>query len=174
MKKSIILSVFAFLFFSVSASFAQDDLLLGKWKIDKIVTKKIYDYANQIIENPELITDEKPQEIIDEENSIQVFIDKGSFLEIKPKNVYILGLYNFIADEILPIKTTWYYMNEDKKAFNIAPQETKKVVKNGKSSKLTARNSVDYTIYQIIKLSEDKLMLFIEKENISYELSRVK
>lgn len=174
MKKSIVLSVFTFLFFSVSTSFAQNDLLLGKWKIDKIITKKIYDYGEQVIENPEIIADGKPQEIIDEENSIQNFIDKGSFFEIKAKNVFIVGFYNFIADEILPIKTTWYYMNEDKKAFNIAPQETQKVVKNSKSSKITARNSVEYTIYQIVELSEDKLMLFIEKENISYELSRAK
>lgn len=174
MKKSIILSLIIFFFLSVSSSFAQNDLLIGKWKIDKIVTKKMYDYANQIIENPELIAEGKPQEIINEEDAVQVLIDEGSFIEIKSKNVFILGLYNFIADEILPIKTTWYYMNEDKKAFNIAPQETKKVIKNGKSSKLTARNSVDYTIYKILELSEDKLMLFIEKENISYELSRVK
>lgn len=174
MKKSILLSVFIFFFLSVSTSFAQQDGLLGKWKIDKIVTKKIYDYANQVIENPEIIADGKPQEIIDEENALQVFVDEGSFIEIKSKNVFIMGFYNFIADEILPIKTTWYYMDEDKKAFNIAPQETKKVVKNGKSGKLTARNSVDYTIYKILELSEDKLMLFIEKENITYELSRVK
>ncbi len=174
MKKSILLSVFVFFFLSINTSFAQQDGLIGKWKIEKIVTKKMYDYANQIIENPEIIADGKPQEIIDEENSIQVLVDKGSFIEIKSKNVFILGLYNFIADEILPIKTTWYYMNEDKKAFNIAPQETKKVIKDKKGVKLTARNSVDYTIYKILELSEDKLMLFIEKENITYELSRVK
>jgi hypothetical protein len=170
--KKIVLSIL--LLCNINYLFAQQDLLLGKWKIDKIVTKKIYEYADKIIENPELIGEEKPQEIIDEENALQVFIDKGSFLEIKPKNVFILGLYNFIAEDILPIKTSWYYMNDNKKAFNIAPQEVKKTVKNKKGTKLTARNAVDYTIYKILELSDDKLMLFIEEANITYNLSRVK
>jgi len=170
--KKIVLTIL--LLCCVNFLFAQQDLLLGKWKIDKIVTKKIYDYADKIIENPELITEEKPQEIVDEENALQNFIDKGGFLEIKSKNVFILGLYNFIADEVLPIETSWYYMDGDKKAFNIAPQETKKTIKKKRGIKVTASNAVDYTIYRILELSENKLKLFIDEVGVSYDLSRIK
>jgi|GEM_PF-5334734 len=56
---------------------------------------------------------------------LQQLVDKGSFIEIKKNDVFISGFYNFFADKVIPVKTTWYYMNGEKKAFNTAPHEVK-------------------------------------------------
>lgn len=57
--KKIVLTILSLC--CVNFLFAQQDLLLRKWKIDKISTKKTLDYGRKVIENPDLITQEKPE-----------------------------------------------------------------------------------------------------------------
>jgi hypothetical protein len=164
-QKKLLLLHFVCLFSLIGqTSFAQnqDDLLLRRWKMTEIITQKMLNYSEQIIENTDLLGKPKPQEIIDEENMVQNLIDKGSYIDIKKGNVFIMGLYNFVADEILPIKTRWYYL-DDNKAFNIAPEKVTKTVKNKKGVKITATNSMDYTKYRILELSATVLKLRVEK-----------
>lgn len=142
----------------------QDELLMKKWKFEKISTEKLQQYGASLIENPELIGQPKPQEILDEEDFIQSLIEKESYIEIKKDNVFIMGMYNFIADDIIPIKTVWYYMNGTTEKFNIAPQKVTKKVKTQKGGNLTASNSIDYTIYRIVEVNATHLKLLVEKD----------
>ena len=104
----------------------------------------------------------KTQEIIDEENMVQNLIDKGSYIDIKKGDVFIMGMYNFMADDILPIKTKWLYL-DGKETFNVAPEKVKKVVKNKKGVKITATNAMQYTQYRILELSDTVLKLRVER-----------
>jgi hypothetical protein len=158
----IVLSFFAVVVTQRLCAQSQDELLMRRWKITKISTEKILKYNESLIENPGLIGEQKPQVIIDEENLIQNLIDKGSFIHIKKGKVFIIGMYNFIADEIIPIKTIWDYLDKEAKQFNIAPQKTTKTIKSKKGNSLKATNSVDYTRYRILELTTTKLKLLIE------------
>ncbi len=154
--------------------FAQEDLLIRKWKIDKIASKKILDYGQKLIDNPALMDEETPEDIVREEDALQQLIDNGSYIEIQKKEVFIFGYYNFIADAIVPIKTLWSYLDSDKKSFNIAAQKVEKVVKNKRGVKVTARSSVDYTVFEIYKLTETELILFNTKDEALFTLSPMK
>lgn len=154
--------------------FAQEDLLIRKWKMVKVSSKKILEYGQKLIDNPDLMNQEIPLDIIEEQVALQQLIDKGTYIEIKKNNVFIFGYYNLMADAIMPIKTSWYYMDSDKKAFNIGPQEVKKVIKNKNGTKFTARSSTKYTVYQIVELTPTKLQLFIMEDNTMLEFSPIK
>ncbi len=154
MRKTTFLLLFALVWAHTGFSQNPDALLMRRWKMTKIMTQKMLDNAESGLP--------KSQEVIDEETMVQNLIDKGSYIDIKKNNVFIMGMYNFIADEILPIKTQWDYL-DNKKAFNVKAEEAKKVVKNKKGTKLTATNSMDYTEYRILELSDTVLKLRVEK-----------